>query len=437
MKFLERIIEWGTYLFVFLLPWQTRLIIFEGNLNGYWEYGTISLYATEILLVGIFILSIVRLAIRRGKKTVPKPDTAVVDRKTFYTALIIFLIYPLASLAWADSKILAVYRWHWLVEGACLLFLLRTIKISPLKLVWAFVLSAVFQAGLGIWQFLSQSTFASKWLGMAAHDPIEPGTYVVETSLRRWLRAYGSLPHPNMLAFLSAAAMIAVVWLYQNTEHGFKKLFLPIIFSILGLGVLVTFSKSIIISFLAAAVSYWIIVLVQRQSWEAKINLLKFTLIFLIITGVFSAIFWEPVSTRIVGTERLETKSTGERIGYLTESWEIIKKHPVLGVGLGNYTLAVHNEINPDLRSWEYQPVHNIYLLIIAELGVAGFILWLALMFFILRGSFILFSPIIVFVLGAGFFDHYLWTLYFGIILFWLIFGVICPKTLDSSLDRQ
>ena len=63
MKFLNKIIEWGVYLFIFLLPWQTRLILKEGDLNGYWEYGTASVYGTEILLYFLFLLAIASLVI--------------------------------------------------------------------------------------------------------------------------------------------------------------------------------------------------------------------------------------------------------------------------------------------------------------------------------------------------------------------------------------
>src|SRR3990167_3528965 len=51
MKKFERIIEYLFYLFIFLLPWQTRLIWQDASLNGYvWEYGRFSLYGTELLL---------------------------------------------------------------------------------------------------------------------------------------------------------------------------------------------------------------------------------------------------------------------------------------------------------------------------------------------------------------------------------------------------
>lgn len=435
MKKLEKIIEYGIYLFVFLLPWQTRLIFHEGNLNGYWEYGTFSIYATEILLWMIFLLTAVWWTINKLKiqSSSPKADVPQAKKSAYLLiGLSAFLLYSFLSIFWADSKSLALYTWHWLAEGIGLFLVLKTARIDAVKLAWVFVLSAMFQASLGIWQFLSQSTFASKWLGMALHDPAVSGTIVVETALRRWLRAYGSLPHPNMLAGFLAVAMVFVIWLYQKTGYGLKKIFLQIIFVILSFGLFTTFSKSVIAGFLAILLFWLIIILARRQSKE---NILKFTLIFLAIGIIFSAVFWEPVSTRLMGTERLEAKSTSERISYFGEAWQLIKNHPLLGVGLGNYTLAVHDEIDPSREAWDYQPVHNIYLLILAELGFVGFILWLALIFLIIKKLPVANYQIPAILLIVGLFDHYLWTLYFGVMLFWICF--VFPEKFDSPLDRS
>jgi len=448
MKILEKIIEYGLYLFVFLLPWQTRLILREGNLNGYWEYGTFSIYATEILLWAIFILAAVWWTIKKLKVKNEKLKVSVgnlnleantkykiLNTKYFLGILSIFIVWSLISFLWSDSKSLALYFWHWLAEAAGLFLILRTIKFDAAKLMWAFVLSALIQAGLGLWQFLSQSAFSSKWLGMAFHDPAVPGTVVVETALRRWLRAYGALPHPNMLAGFLAAAMFFTFRLYQKIGYGIKKLFLPVIFSILSFGLFTTFSKSVILSFLAVLILSWFTFFIFKQSKESKIDLLKFTLIFLVIAAIFGVIFWEPAETRIIGAERLEIKSTAERIGYFGEARQLIKNNPFFGVGLGNYTLAVHNEINPNLQSWDYQPVHNIYLLILAELGITGLFLWLALIFIIFKKLRITNYQLPIIFLFIGLFDHYLWTLYFGMTLVWLALG-IGQKVLDNSFDK-
>ena len=55
-----------------------------------------------------------------------------------------------------------------------------------------------------------------------------------------------------------------------------------------------------------------------------------------------------------------------ERQVLVSQSLQIIKQHLWLGVGLGNFVYWV-----PIIR----QPVHNIYLLLVAELGLPAFLL--------------------------------------------------------------
>src|SRR3989338_3887495 len=52
-----RWIEYLIYFFLFIIPWQTRLILRHGVLNnGNWEYGIVGIYGTEILLWIIVLL---------------------------------------------------------------------------------------------------------------------------------------------------------------------------------------------------------------------------------------------------------------------------------------------------------------------------------------------------------------------------------------------
>ena len=60
MKLLKKTIEYIFYLFIFLLPWQTRWMWHLGELNkGHWEYGTMSLYGTDMILTVLLALGII------------------------------------------------------------------------------------------------------------------------------------------------------------------------------------------------------------------------------------------------------------------------------------------------------------------------------------------------------------------------------------------
>ena len=88
-------------LFLFLLPWQTRWFYQSGSLNGgYWEYGTFSLYGTQILLWLIIILF---AAHKFGRKVF---WTKVLSREHFKTHRF-NLLFGLLTVS-----LLAFFTWH-------------------------------------------------------------------------------------------------------------------------------------------------------------------------------------------------------------------------------------------------------------------------------------------------------------------------------------
>jgi O-antigen ligase len=144
----------------------------------------------------------------------------------------------------------------------------------------------------------------------------------------------------------------------------------------------------------------------------------------LIVMAVSLAIIFQPLlRSRLSGTDRLEVKSNTQRVNSLTESWQIITKHESLGVGLGNYLPAIYHA-KPNLPGWSYEPAHNIYLLIWAELGGFGLIVFFTIYVLIFVRSWrqknYLFLSLILCLGIAGLFDHYFWTQYVGLILWWL-----------------
>ena len=176
--------EWTTYIFLFLLPWQTRWIVSRATLAGVpWEQGTISVYAIEILFWAILILGVIENRLSGGRLVWS-------GRDRFLRALPILLVsVAVIRTAFArDFPTAAINTLH-IVEGvAMFLFILRTERVD--RAAAAFIAGMIPAAGLGVWQFLAQSSPASTLLGLAAHSPEIPGASVVETVTGRFLRAY-------------------------------------------------------------------------------------------------------------------------------------------------------------------------------------------------------------------------------------------------------
>lgn len=430
---LTKIIEYLFYSFIFLLPWQTRWIWHQGILNnGYWEYGTFSLYGIDILLAIIFVLVVVSLFLRKDRKL----KSIVFNSKAGILGLC--LLVTGLTIIWAYSASLGLYYFVKILEGIILVWVIAKVNFSWTKLALSFVAAGVIQAGLGVFQFFSQEVIASKWLGISNHLPSNLGDFVIEIAGQRWLRAYGSLPHPNMLAVFLVICLIILAGLYINNKNKKTALIYFVFFIIISAGLFFTFSRTAWLA-LAIAVLFWATIAFGKKiPAEFNFNLLKLLTILFIVFIILTAVFPDLVFTRLGGGERLEKQSVQERIDYTKQAYAMIKKHWLLGVGIGNYTLAVQKEMNPDLASWSYQPVHNIFLLSSAELGVMSLLFWFIVFYLVykrfkepggLEMWIVIFFISFLVLLIAGCFDHFLWTLHFGIILFWLILGIFLKKS--------
>src|SRR3989338_10708627 len=122
---LEKIIERGFYLFIFLLPWQTRLIWHDARLNGYvWEYGRFSWYGTQLLLWGLLLLYGLWLV---KTKPLPKFSVGIVlsqlrrTEVSLYWLSVLLVIVAGLSIFWALDASIAYYRWLVLVQAVALM----------------------------------------------------------------------------------------------------------------------------------------------------------------------------------------------------------------------------------------------------------------------------------------------------------------------------
>ncbi|MBI2051023.1 MAG: O-antigen ligase family protein [Parcubacteria group bacterium] len=426
MKFLNAVIQYGILLFVFLIPWQARLMLVPGSINGaYWEYGTRSLYATEALLFVILLAVVVKGAayIMRSK-----PRFSMRRLASPAGALVVFLVWAGASVFWSIDREVALEHWLVLIEAGAVFVIFVSGAIPLRTLSWSIILSGSIQAVLGFVQFRMQEAAGGAWLGMAYQHASILGTSVVETDAMRLLRAYGSFPHPNMLGGWLALSLLLAMREVKRTPLTY------IAIAFLSAGLAVTFSRG---AWLAFGVGFALLVAAWMRPNSPACNQAgargRFfflpLLIIALFVGTLAVAYPEPFKERIFGGNRLEAKSVEERASGIAEAWQLIKQHPITGVGIGNYGLAVHRDIDASKPAYYYQPVHNVFLLAWAELGLVGLVLMtiflLSLRTLALKGEAILSSrqgwlsagvfllPLMVLAL----FDHYLWSLYPGMMI--------------------
>ena len=119
-----------------------------------------------------------------------------------------------------------------------------------------------------------------------------------------------------------------------------------------------------------------------------------------------------------------------EREELLQAGIAIITQNPVFGIGMNNFIVHVPNYLNSSSSSYIFQPIHNVYVLIAAETGLLGVLLALLGILVLYRQS--LRNPILTLaliqLLLLGMFDHYLFTLQQGQLLFTLFAFLVFLK---------
>lgn len=426
---LEKITKFLLGTLLFLLPWQTIWIVQENFLNNTkWQYGTIGFYATEI----IFWVSVIFFMFwfwQKKKQTGESTHFSLTKDRVFLLLCLLFTLYSLLSATWAANSAAALEQSRHIMEAIILFIMLFIGPLNFKEAVLSLSSGAVLQSFLGLYQFFTQSTFDFKWLGLVAHPAWEAGSSIVAgTEIGRWVRAYGAFSHPNIFGGYLALCLILLVYLSLKIHkitliYWFKFTFL---FSAL----FFTFSRSAWIAFgafLFLIFCYGFIIKNKRM--------LFISAYFFIIIAVLSLIYWPITQTRLFASSINEMISTTERVAGFEEAWTIFKQHPILGVGIGNYTVAAY-DLNPNLSGWEYQPVHNIFLLLITELGLVGTgILFLVFITYI-KSLYGKIMPRFYVLLGIFtillMFDHYLFSFYTGLMLSAVYLGLISRPKHDS-----
>jgi O-antigen ligase len=135
---------------------------------------------------------------------------------------------------------------------------------------------------------------------------------------------------------------------------------------------ILSFSKSAILALIVAV----IYIIVPRGTFQV-VNLKKLFHVeqfrMLLIAGlvILGGLFF--FRNEVYG---LFAKSFQERKLYMFISERIIADSPILGVGTGQFIVNAE-KLFPNFDGWQYQPVHNAFLLIWSEWGIVGLVLFI------------------------------------------------------------
>jgi O-antigen ligase len=237
---------------------------------------------------------------------------------------------------------------------------------------------AVLVAGLAVQSLIALGqTVLQRPIGLPgelAPWPTAPGASTINLRSHLWLRAYGLTFHPNVLAgFLTVGLILTLPLLDRRWSR--------LAWWLMSLALLATFSRSAVlaIALVLPPTALWL--------WRHDRRLRRGLMITLgIAVCAVSLIGWvwrASILARIgIDTSKrpaanvtrvLDRLKTDERVALNRAAVRVIAAHPLLGIGAGNSPLAMQ-------RAGESPHFpHNVALMLAAEVGVAGGLLWIAL----------------------------------------------------------
>lgn len=371
-------------------------------------------------------------------------------------ALLGFLVFALVSLAFAPLTSLACYTLLHLALAVAFFFLVAVSISSGFVSFKAFMTalaaSAVFQAIIAFFQFLYQGSVGLSFLGESIIDRTTTGVARIFVDGAHLLRVYGTMPHANILAGFLAMGLLALIYLWmEHTEEKtpaftgafYRHLVIAVASFAVLLALVLTFSRSGWIVGVVGAGGLLLMGFFKKEKRKKTGHIavvLSLTVIFL------GYLMWFAIFPRV---ERLtmDDPSVQYRVLYNELGSKLVLHHP-FGVGIGSQPLTSIDEgLYTKLgitRAVDWQPIHNLYLLVATEVGIPGAVLFVAFLAFLFFGALDLLggegrssfsregelelrvaAMMLFALLVFGLFDHFLWTLESGRMMLWFALGAL------------
>jgi O-antigen ligase len=336
-----------------------------------------------------------------------------------------------ASSLWALQPRLALVRGVHLAIWTAFALVVTGARVPPRRMAATFVLGLLVHAMVGLVQVMSQTNLGLTVLGELPIRPEAPWS-MVTGGASSYLRAHGLSPNPNVLAGHLAIGLTLCWGLTAGRGRAGQGL-VAVTWSALLITLLFTFSRS---GLLAAVLG-----MLVAAMWMGRAGTLAgptaklgcgLAIIATVMIVVFAGIFHRFLADRIPSIGALlGPYAATDRRGLVDVALRLIADHPLLGVGAGNFSAATRS-VTPGATMLD--SVHNVPLLIGAELGLLGLVLvgimvmtlvivgrrrWRARTVHLWHG---LAAGGLTALTQVGLLDHYLWSVPQGALLgAWLV----------------
>lgn len=365
------------------------------------DYLAPTLYLSDLLSAPIIFFTLVHLFYKRA--------SAYKWRLHTILFIVFLLILFLINFSFSLSKPLWIYGFVRCIQFLILFIFFRhqgNRKGIYSAVVWGILLGGFFELFLSMSQLSARHSLQGAWyyLGERSFSIFTPGIAKAYFLGREFLRPYGTFSHPNSLG-----GFYLLVFTFALTQrritHPVIKIALLFVSSAL---VLVSFSRTAIMGYVLVSILYFVRTFATcKTCFFAKVTI-----------GFFLILFALGISG--------DLNSFKKRTDFVEKSISIISQRPFTGTGIGGYLIAQHQYPQKFVPFFE-QPVHNIFLLIIAQLGVPLTLLLFVSIFRkidIRNRGWEFFLPFLC-ILITGNVDHYWITLQQNILVLAVISGIL------------
>lgn len=401
-------------IFLFVLPWNLRIIYSPdlGYIQGLFSYHLVPMLFLSDLIFVVALVSWLCL------------DRPIRLSRSFWLFFGLTLLCLLAVFHVKRVDLSLFTALKWLELGLLVEFIRSNAgKAKLIGFIFIFLAGLITQGLIGIQQFHVQHMLGLSYLGEYIAPIGTPGVSTIDYQDLKIIRAYGTLPHPNVLAALLFFGLNLSIFVVSR-ETSKLRFWVSCGTIILVFGLFFTFSRLAWVLTALTFVAWFVWYYVKRDLGKLKL----LTLIAIVSCGTILLGYSQLIKARSMELNS-NSNSIVLRESYNRMGWELFKSHPIIGVGAGNYIVAMQERFH--VEPWQYQPAHNIFLVVLAELGVVGLFLFLWILWEALRSLWNIRETILgfsLFITFLGFlvfsnFDHYFVTIQQGRLALFTLIG--------------
>ena len=333
-------------------------------------------------------------------------------RKFFWSAFSV-CVFVFLNVFVSVNRPAAFYGWVKFSEFLLLFWYMIRAKPGFRGITNALAVGVLYSSFLAIWQFFLGHSVGGIfwWFGERTFDLATPGIARVSVCLPFGnagcfdrLRAYATFAHPNVFGGFLAVALPLILYSFRRRVND-RNILLAFSFVCGTVALTFSFSRSAWALF-AAGVFVTVYVRARKKTPVVVSGILVFLIA---LVAVFLSVHAADLSV----VRRVELNAAAVTI---------FLHHPLFGAGLNNF-LELLPQTSAFRTIYFLQPVHNIYLLVLCQVGLVGTVSIAAVCVYAwkyrrknMRWS-IRYYPFIVMLL-VGVIDHYPLTLQQGQLLF-------------------